>query len=91
VGRVCHEYPSPADIEEMKACGYGRPTIEQALQLSKRWHEGEAIRNSIRKTFSGVKLGNVVGLVQAQGLDGHEDEKDDWSRISVECLNKCNS
>lgn len=82
----------------MIARGYDRSTIEQALELSKRWHEGESIRNSIRKSFSGVKLGGGVGLAQALGLDGYEDEetcaayrdkdeKDDWSRISVDCLN----
>ena len=49
-----------------------------------------------------MKLGDGVGLHQAQGIDDYEsaevcavyrecDEKDDWNRISVEDLNKCNS
>jgi hypothetical protein len=56
----------------------------------------------IRKAFAEVKLGNGVGLQQAQGLDDYEDEqtcqlyrakdeKEDWSRIPVEELNRCNS
>jgi hypothetical protein len=56
----------------------------------------------IREAFAGVKLGGGVGLQQAQGLDDHEDEqtcaryrandeKEDWSRIPVEELNRCNS
>ncbi len=96
------KYPSPADIEEMKARGYDRSTIEHALELSKRWHEAELVRAAIRKAFSGVKLGGGVGLNQAQGIDDYKseevcavyrasDEKEDWSRISVEDLNKCNS
>ena len=56
----------------------------------------------IREAFAGVKLGDGVGLQQAQGLDDYEDdatcaryrendEKDDWSRIPVGELNRCNS
>ena len=96
------KYPSPADIEEMKARGYERETIDRALEQSKRWHEAESIRASIRKAFAGIKLGNGVGLYQAQGIDGYEDteacatyrvndEKEDWSRISIKALNECNS
>ena len=96
------KYPSPADIEEMKARGYERETIDRALEESKRWHEAESIRISIRKAFSGIKLGSGVGLYQAQGIDDYEeadtcaayranDEKEDWSRISAKALNECNS
>jgi hypothetical protein len=96
------KYPSPADIEEMKSGGYDRCTIENALELSKRWHEADLVRVSIKKAFWGVKLGNGVGLKQAQGIDDYKsaevcagyranDEKEDWSRISVDDLNKCNS
>lgn len=106
VGQTRHpmkfKYPSPADIEEMKARGYERETIDRALEQSKRWHEAESIRASIRNAFAGMKLGNGVGLYQAQGIDGYEDaeacatyrandEKEDWSRISVKALNECNS
>ncbi|HEY0682382.1 MAG TPA: DUF6714 family protein [Steroidobacter sp.] len=96
------KYPSPADIEEMKARGYDRSTIESAMELSKRWHEAEAIRDAIKAAFAGVKLGGGVGLRQAQAIDGYEDdetcaacreqdEKEDWSRITVELLDECNS
>ncbi len=96
------KYPSPADIEEMKARGYERETIDRALEQSKKWHEAESIRALIRKAFAGVKLGDGIGLCEAQGIDGYEneaacadrrakDEKEDWSRISVEALKECNS
>jgi hypothetical protein len=56
----------------------------------------------IREAFAGVKLGGGVGLQQAQGFDDHEDEKtcaryrandekEDWSHIPAEELNRCNS
>ncbi|NJR42201.1 MAG: hypothetical protein HC767_05635 [Akkermansiaceae bacterium] len=56
----------------------------------------------IRAAFEGVKLGDGVGLYQAQGIDDHEsdeacsifrerDEKDDWTRITSEDLNNCYS
>lgn len=96
------KYPSPSDIEEMKARGYDRSTIDQAVELSKRWHEAASIRSAIESAFSGVRLGNGVGLTEAQGLDDYADEatraayraadeKEDWRRISADQLNKCNS
>ncbi|RYD49965.1 MAG: hypothetical protein EOP83_24555 [Verrucomicrobiaceae bacterium] len=56
----------------------------------------------IRVAFKGVTLGNGVGLLEAQGLDDHEDaatcaryrdkdEKEDWEKISSEALNSCYS
>ena len=62
----------------------------------------ETLCSTIRKAFAEVKLGDGVGLQQAQGLDDYEDtatcarfrandQKDDWSRIPVEELNRCNS
>lgn len=56
----------------------------------------------IRAAFSGVRLGNGIGLRQAQGIDDHEveakclayreqDEKDDWTRIPASALNACYS
>jgi hypothetical protein len=62
----------------------------------------DALCSMIREAFAGVKLGDGVGLQQAQGLDDYEDdatcvryrendEKDDWTRIPVEELNRCNS
>jgi hypothetical protein len=62
----------------------------------------EALCNKIREAFAGVTLGNGIGLQQAQGIDDYEDEatcarfrasdeKDDWTRIPVSELNRCNS
>ncbi|MGF1601231.1 MAG: DUF6714 family protein [Thermosynechococcaceae cyanobacterium] len=62
----------------------------------------EDLCKRIQDAFAGVTLGNGVGLQQAQGLDDYDDEatcnryrdtdeKDDWSQISVEALNRCNS
>ncbi len=62
----------------------------------------EALCNTIREAFADVKLGGGIGLQHAQGIDDHDtpdtcaryrtsDEKDDWSRIPVSELNRCNS
>jgi hypothetical protein len=62
----------------------------------------EALCRTIREAFAGVALGGGIGLHQAQGLDDYDDattcahlragdEKDDWSRITAEELNRCNS
>lgn len=56
----------------------------------------------IKNAFRGVTLGNGVGLLQGQGLDDYadsdtlaeyrsQDEKDDWSRIPVDALTRCQS
>jgi len=56
----------------------------------------------VRSAFRGVTLGNGVGLRQGQGLDDYadertlatyraQDEKNDWSAISVSDLDKCYS
>src|SRR5690606_11328391 len=60
------------------------------------------IARLIRAAFRDVRLGNGVGLMQAQGLDDYadsktlaeyrsQDEKDDWSKIPVSELNACYS
>lgn len=62
----------------------------------------EALCNKIREAFAGVTLGSGIGLQQAQGIDDHEDEatcaryrasdeQEDWTRIPVSELNRCNS
>ena len=56
----------------------------------------------IESAFECVKLGNGVGLFQAQGIDDYEsseicqtyrnrDEKEDWRVIPLNDLNYCNS
>lgn len=60
------------------------------------------IRNIIIDAFKDVKLGNGIGLRQAQGIDDYaaaevcaayraNDEKDSWQNISVKELNQCYS
>ncbi len=62
----------------------------------------ERVAGLIREAFDGVTLGNGVGLWQGQALDDYEDkktialarlddEKRDWSVISVDDLNLCHS
>ena len=66
------------------------------------WHEKEQLKAQIRKAFSGICLGNGIGLYEAQGLDDYAteeecaayrvlDEKDDWQTLRDEDLNQCNS
>jgi hypothetical protein len=96
------KHPSPQDIEEMRTRGYEASTIEKALEQSKRWHLAQEVADRIRHAFAKVALGSGIGLRQAQGIDGYEDEKvvaayrlsdekDDWSRIPTEILNECHS
>ena len=62
----------------------------------------ERVRDAISTAFLGVTLGKGLGLGEAQGLDGYEDEaaraarrrqdeKDDWRLIRPADLNRCNS
>jgi hypothetical protein len=62
----------------------------------------EELCERIEAAFTGVKLGDGIGLWQAQGLDDYEppevcaeyrlrDETEDWSRISDDILQNCNS
>lgn len=62
--------------------------------------EEERISNLVRKAFEGVRLGDGIGLWQAQGIDDYEsesaiaayrerDEKEVWSSISSEDLERC--
>jgi hypothetical protein len=96
------KHPSPKDVDEMRARGYDASTIEKAEEQSKRWHLAQAVAVRIREAFAQVRLGQGVGLRQAQGIDGYEgeaalaayralDEKADWSRIPSSALNECNS
>jgi hypothetical protein len=62
----------------------------------------EALCDLIREAFAAVKLGNGIGLQEAQGIDDYADketcasyrdgdEKEDWRRIPSEELCRCNS
>lgn len=93
------KYPSEAEIAEMKARGFDSVTLAQAQKQAERWPRVQALCALIQDAFAGFKLGNGVGLMQAQGLDDYadsatcasyraSDEKDDWRRISPEALNR---
>jgi len=96
------KYPSPQDIEEMRARGYDRSVSEEAIELSKRWRLKEQLKEQIRSAFAGIRLGNGVGLREAQGLDDYaseekcaeyraSDEKNDWQAMGSDEINRCNS
>ncbi len=64
--------------------------------------DASEVREEILSAFSGVTLGDGVGLTEAQGLDRSEDEaartarrmqdeKNDWRLIRPADLNRCNS
>lgn len=64
--------------------------------------KAELLIRMIEEAFSGVVLGDGVGLWQAQGLDDYcdekqcmalreKDEKLDWRKISKEDINRCYS
>jgi hypothetical protein len=96
------KYPSPQDIEEMRARGYDRSVIEEAVELSKRWALKEQLKAQVRSAFAGVRLAEGVGLREAQGLDDYaseekcaeyraSDEKTDWQALRPEDLDRCSS
>ena len=62
----------------------------------------EDILNEIKAAFSDVALGNGIGLWEAQAIDDYEtkevqknnrekDEKEDWSLLSYDELQRCHS
>ncbi len=64
--------------------------------------EWERVRMLIDRAFHDVRLGDGIGLWEAQAIDDYadaetrqrnrnRDEKDDWRRISIETLNACYS
>lgn len=86
----------------MKVRGYEAETIRRAEWQMERGQEAMRLCEVISQAFHGVKLGSGIGLFQGQGLDDYadeatcaayreKDEKEDWSRISAEDLNRCHS
>ncbi|MDG2991956.1 hypothetical protein L3556_13585 [Candidatus Synechococcus calcipolaris G9] len=62
----------------------------------------ENVLKEIKSAFSGVTLGNGIGLWEAQAIDDYEseevqkrnrdkDEKEDWSQLSYDELQHCHS
>lgn len=96
------KYPTASDIEEMKARGFDPSVIAEAVVLLERGQQAQQLKAAVRKAFAGVTLGTGTGLYEAQGLDDYADEKtcaayrekdqkDDWSAIDPDELNRCNS
>jgi hypothetical protein len=96
------KYPSAADIAEMKARGYDPITIAEAEQRAQRWTAALQVCQIIETAFTGVTLGDGIGLQEAQAHDANadaatcaayriNDEIDDWHRIPAEALNRCHS
>lgn len=63
-------------------------------------NEERRVADLIREAFQGVTLGDGIGLLEAQGMDGggdegtlkryrEGDEKEGWSGIPVAKLNRC--
>lgn len=91
-----------SDIQEMRASGYEHATIREAEEALGRTKVADQLIAQIAEAFSGVVLGDGVGLRHAQGLDDYEDEatcaryreadeKEDWQAITSSDLNSCNS
>ena len=60
------------------------------------------VKDEIRSAFEGVKLGDGIGLWEAQAIDDYEtgvtqkrfrekDEKEDWTKFNKDQLQRCHS
>lgn len=94
-----YRYLTRADIDQMKASGYDPVTIEEAELEFERLQPKFQLIEQIKSAFLGVKLGNGIGLKEADGIDDYADEetlacyritdeKKDWQVISVDTLNR---
>jgi hypothetical protein len=95
-----YRYLTRADIDQMKASGYDPVTIEEAELEFERLQPKFQLIEQIKSAFLGVKLGNGIGLKEADGIDDYADketvscyrltdEKEDWSAIHINALNQC--
>jgi hypothetical protein len=91
-----------SEIQEMRARGFDQATIRDAEEALERSKVADQVIDQIAEAFSGVVLGDGVGLRHAQGLDDYEDEdtcaryreadeKENWQAITPPDLNSCNS
>jgi len=83
--------------EEMRSRGYDSDTIANEERLQAHYRAGLALIPSIAEAFTGVTLGDGVGLSEGRALDDYadaatrsacraEDEKEDWSRLTSDQL-----
>ncbi len=93
---------SQDSINEMKRRGYDPSTISAEQERLARYQAGLELIPIIESAFSGVTLGDGMGLYEAQGLDDYadeatcaeyraRDEKNDWRKITHQSLRRCNS
>lgn len=76
----------------------------EELAAYRRWvlrvPELDPLVRQIEQAFDGERLGNGIGLLEAQGIDDYageaelaelrsRDERTDWRRIDVDLLNRC--
>jgi hypothetical protein len=96
------KYPTPADVDDMRNRGFDPSVIAEQTELARRGSVLEALVKEAQEAFAGVTLGEGVGLLEANGLDDYateeklaafraQDEKQDWSAIPVELLNRYSS
>jgi hypothetical protein len=90
-----------AEITSMKDRGFDPATIREEEARLDLYERGQVLAARIRAAFTGVTLGNGIGLVESRGRDQHEspamlaayrasDEKEDWTKIpSVEIDCSC--
>lgn len=87
-----------AEIDEMRARGFDTRTIQEAEDRLLRTAEAAALCELVRQAFSGVRLGDGVGLIEGLALDDYapedvqrlareKDEKECWDKITSEDLN----
>lgn len=91
-----------SEIQELRSRGYDEVSLHEAMAAFLRCQLADKLIEQIAVAFSGVVLGEGIGLQQAQGLDDYEDEarcaayrerdeKLDWGKISSIDLNRCHS
>ena len=88
--------------EDMRARGYDPETIANEERLQAHYRAGLSLIPIIAEAFTGVKLGDGVGLSEGRAIDDYEDaatraacravdEKDDWSRLTSDQLSHFSS
>jgi len=97
------KHRSPARLAELKAKPFDPSTIAKAKFSPESLAKVEPLCAIIEEAFSGVMLGDGVGLREGQARDDYWgdkakcksfralDEKYDWSSIQAAELNRCNS
>ena len=89
-------------VDELRLWNVEQSYIDKVEQRTRHRALAPNVTNRIRAAFAGVSLGDGIGLRQAQAIDDYEseavclraretDENEDWSRISINDLNACQS